>query len=198
MFGMKKPYHHTFDRYMYRLEKCCNESRPIPPLNRDCTETHQRLRFQVGSFIKETAVKKLLVLGAMLVFCGTVSSQYVPPEFKGSGKTRTSSTPIVVPLGNPGSPSENPSSPEEMTVEQLLDAVEALRLQKIELEKKEQTMMKALKMKMDKLKERIGKLEPKEELLPPDGIPGVGSSGFPGGPMGLPKGGPMGLPMGPK
>jgi hypothetical protein len=52
-----------------------------------------------------------------------------------------------------------PSKMEDMTIDQLLDAVESLRDQKAELEKKEQAMLKLIEKKADKQNERIDRLK---------------------------------------
>ncbi|OWK35656.1 hypothetical protein FRUB_08219 [Fimbriiglobus ruber] len=45
-----------------------------------------------------------------------------------------------------------------MTIDQLLDAIDGIRVQKAELEKKEQAMLKILQTKAEKQKQRIEKL----------------------------------------
>jgi hypothetical protein len=79
--------------------------------------------------------------------------------------------------------------PEDMTLEQLLDAVDGFRAQKAELEKKEKAYMKVAHQKAGKLKERIDGLD---GVVPPPmapsivpGIPAPGSvpPAFPPAPM---------------
>jgi hypothetical protein len=52
-----------------------------------------------------------------------------------------------------------PAKPEDMTIEQLLDAVEKFREQKAEIEKKEKAYMKVVHQKAEKLKARIESLD---------------------------------------
>ena len=92
--------------------------------------------------------------------------------------------PIVVPP-SPGIPPIEPPVPAvppkaEQTLDQMLDALEALRVQKAELEKKEHAMVEAINKKLDTQTERMKKLGIKkptqidEPMLPP-----IVSSTFP-------------------
>lgn len=76
-------------------------------------------------------------------------------------------TPQVVPLTVSPKPEPAPqrypvSLPapkmEELSIDQLLDTIEALRAQKAELEKKEQTILKLIEKKVEKQQERIDRL----------------------------------------
>lgn len=59
------------------------------------------------------------------------------------------------------------SKPEDMTIEQLLDAVDGFRAQKAEIEKKERAYMKVVHQKADKLKQRIDNLDGDKTTPPP-------------------------------
>jgi hypothetical protein len=65
------------------------------------------------------------------------------------------------------------SKPEDMTIEQLIDAVDGFREQKAEIEKKERAYLKVLHRKADKLKERIDSLDggTPPTLAPPNLVP---------------------------
>jgi hypothetical protein len=65
----------------------------------------------------------------------------------------------------PGKPTER--KPEDMTIEQLLDAVDGFRAQKAEIEKKEKAYMKVVHQKAEKLKQRIDNLDGDKTPPPP-------------------------------
>jgi hypothetical protein len=75
------------------------------------------------------------------------------------------------------------AKPDDMTIDQLLEAVEKFREQKAELEKKEQTFMKVLHLKAAKQKERIDSLGGAPQPVSPPAaaemiaIPPVSNSG---------------------
>ena len=68
------------------------------------------------------------------------------------------------------------AKPEDMTIDQLLDGVDAIRAKKAELEKKEAAMLKAMVQKVEKQKARIdglGVVVPENRsTIPPVGTPG--------------------------
>ena len=67
-----------------------------------------------------------------------------------------------------------PTQPKESTIEQLLDELEKVRAQKLELEKKEKTLVLEARKKLDKQLERLNRLGigpeipslPKTDLAP--------------------------------
>jgi hypothetical protein len=73
--------------------------------------------------------------------------------------------PYVVPV--PVTPAAEPK-PDDMTIDQLLEAVESLRAQKEAMEKREKAMLKALRQKAEKLNQRIGDLdgEARPQVIP--------------------------------
>ena len=75
--------------------------------------------------------------------------------------------------------------PEEMTAEQLLEKVKAIRAQKAELEKQEQALMKVLTTKTDKLKAEVDALSGKGHPPVTEG-PIIPASPVPGGAPPLP------------
>ena len=69
----------------------------------------------------------------------------------------------------PGGQATREAKPDEMTIDQLLEAVETLRTQKEAMEKKEKAMLKALRQKAEKLNQRIANLEevgPQPQVVP--------------------------------
>lgn len=70
------------------------------------------------------------------------------------------------------------SKPEDMTIEQLIDAVDGFREQKAEIEKKEKAYLKVLHRKADKLKERIDGLGDGATPAPPSFTPNATSPGL--------------------
>jgi hypothetical protein len=68
------------------------------------------------------------------------------------------------------------AKPEDMTIEQLLDAVEKFREQKSEIEKKEKAFMKVVHQKAGKLKQRIEGLD---GVVPPPMAPSIVPGGAP-------------------
>ena len=99
--------------------------------------------------------------GTLLAICGVVLAQAptnpVPPLPGPPASVKVPTQPELSPDPEP-IPSVQRKA-EDQTLEQLLDAVEIVRAQKAELEKKEQALRKALQKKMEKLKERIEKLD---------------------------------------
>lgn len=77
-----------------------------------------------------------------------------------------------IPLTQP-QPSPAVASPklEEMSLDQLLDAVEGLRARKAELEKKEQEMLKLINRKAEEQKERIDRLNDGAPEVPTNRVP---------------------------
>ena len=87
--------------------------------------------------------------------------------------------------------------PEDMTIEQSIDAVDKFRVQKAEIEKKEKAYMKALQKKAGKLKQKIDSLNGTPEV---PGSPPVISNTGPAAPPIIPAAPlppPQALPPGP-
>ncbi len=92
-------------------------------------------------------IPAVLVAASLLVVGGVGYSQVQQPG-------------AIPPPGVPSFPIQpSPQAPAiELTVEQMLDSLEALRVQKVELEKKEQEMVASINKKIDKQRERMKKL----------------------------------------
>ncbi|WP_029630616.1 hypothetical protein [Zavarzinella formosa] len=59
------------------------------------------------------------------------------------------------------------SKPEDMSIDQLIDVVEAIRAEKAELEKREQAALKTIRLKAEKLRERMTKVGADSPPNPP-------------------------------
>ena len=82
-------------------------------------------------------------------------------------------TPTTPPATHPVpalAPPLSVTKPEDLTIDQLLEGIEALRNQKEEMEKKEKAMLKVLRQKAEKLSQRISNLDP-ESLPAPRHVP---------------------------
>ena len=92
----------------------------------------------------------------------------------GVGYSQVPQPGAIPPPGVPLLPVPQPSPPPplpEPTVEQMLDSLEALRVQKAELEKKEQEMVASINKKIDKQRERMKKLGLEKPPVAPPAIP---------------------------
>lgn len=115
--------------------------------------------------------------GALLSVCGPAPAQYRPPGLPDPGRPKVTLSDFVVPIpkvaaqaeptafppgGLPAIPSATvpppAGKPDDLTIDQLLDAVEAVRAQKAALEKQEQALLKVIGEKAEKLKARINKV----------------------------------------
>lgn len=74
-------------------------------------------------------------------------------------------SPALIP--QPSTPPVVETKPEDMTIEQLLDAVDKFREQKAEIEKKEKAYMKVVHQKAEKLKQQIDNLDGDKTTPPP-------------------------------
>src|SRR4051812_10277406 len=105
---------------------------------------------------------------ALLTVGGAAPAQYIPPGFP------TQKSPplpgIVAPIpATPGNAAPSVPGPADMTIDQLLDAVEALRAEKAALVLKEQALLKAIGVKVEKQRERLNKVGAGAPLNP--GLP---------------------------
>lgn len=92
-----------------------------------------------------------IVAVALLAVAGVGYTQ-VPPALPGLA------TPVEVSPLLPFSTLEQSVAPQDQTVEQMLDAVDALRQQKAQLEKQEKAIIEQLNKKVEKQSERMRKL----------------------------------------
>ncbi len=89
---------------------------------------------------------------ALLAVAGVGYTQVPPPPVPGLA------TPVEVSPLLPFSTLEQSVAPQEQTVEQMLDAVDALRVQKTVLEKQEKAVIEQLNKKVEVQNERMRKL----------------------------------------
>lgn len=80
-------------------------------------------------------------------------------------------TPVVMDFGMPLQVAQAAPKPDDMTIDQLLEAVENLRAQKAEMEKREQAMLKVLRQKAEKMNQRIGNLGGGQPPMPTEVAP---------------------------
>ena len=102
--------------------------------------------------------------GLLLLACGIALAQQPPPPLGPASVPPLSFDPPSV------SPLAPPVASPEQTLDQLLDAMEKLRTQKAELEKREQELLKVIQRKATQQKERMDKLGVNvmvHPLLPP-------------------------------
>ena len=135
----------------------------------------------------------LIAVGAVVLSAvGMTLAQ--PPKVGPSPPPTDSPTPLAHPAQlshmppQPVLQTRAVDKPEDMTIEQLLDAVERFREQRAELEKKEKAYMKVVHQKAGKLKERIDGIDGvTAPTLPPPinttSAPGIPARG--GAPPGL-------------
>jgi hypothetical protein len=106
----------------------------------------------------------------VLAACGITLAQSpsIPLNVSPSAPQPVLSVPSI-PSGVPSSnhqPVRTDVKPDDLTIDQILDAVETIREEKAELEKKEKVFLKALHRKAEKLKERMERVEP-DNTQPP-------------------------------
>jgi hypothetical protein len=117
----------------------------------------------------------------VLVACGMALAQPrsggVPPGASPPGIPAANPIPAGLPSPVPvqNAPVEAAPKPDDMSIDQLIDAVEQIRTQKADLEKKEQAMLKTLRTKAAKQKERIDGLDVGQPPAVPTAIPPVSS-----------------------
>lgn len=102
-------------------------------------------------------------------------AQYVPPGVKKEepraptpdlpGPNNLPPASVYQPIANPAVPPQPP----EQTVDQVIDALEKIKAQKAELEKKEQALLDVLNKKLAKQAERLKNVGWKKEAVPVSG-----------------------------
>jgi len=93
----------------------------------------------------------LTVLVLLVVAVGTVYTQPPPP---------TPAQELPAPLNVPSAPAMQPApaQPKERTINQLLDEIQAVRVQKAELAKREQSLMAEVRKLIEQQNERLNKM----------------------------------------
>ena len=122
--------------------------------------------------------KPIVVAGGILLLaCGIALARQNPPPLGPPSVGALVNSPLsggvtpppsIVPEAAPvvPGPPAAPKKAEEQTLDQLLDALEQIRTQKSELEKKEQELTKVIQKKAAQQKDRMDKLGVNVNLLP--------------------------------
>ena len=138
-------------------------------------------------YLSAVGAALLVVVGVTLAQQPKVAPLPPPPDYSAPVVPHAYTPPSAPPvyIQPQALPTAREAKPDEMTLEQLLDAVDGFRAQKAELEKKEKAFMKVVHQKAGKLKERI---EGIDGVTPPviratEGpgvpVPGIGPGGLP-------------------
>jgi ABC-type Fe3+-hydroxamate transport system substrate-binding protein len=99
-----------------------------------------------------------IAVAALLAIAGGVAYSQAPkPAPPAPGTSAPAPPELIPPSGVPVVPVA-PAAPQEKTIDQILDDLERVRLQKAELEKKEQELIKEARRRLEKQADRANRL----------------------------------------